>query len=217
MTTILIFGGSFDPIHNAHISTAVAIQEYFSFDSFIFLPCKIPVHKEELQASAKQRLEMLKLALAEQSPQYHFSIDTCEIDRKSPSYTLLTLKDYRRDYGNTLSLTLLMGLDSFLALPQWYEWKSLLSLANIIILHRPPFSLAHCETPLKEILKNHQVLHKKDLLTQASGCIYYFNAIDEELSSTKIRSRLEKGEDVSEDIPPTVLQFIKNNHLYGKT
>ena len=111
MHSIAIFGGTFDPIHNGHILTSLAIQKSFQFSSYRFIPCKVPAIKPASTASTEQRIHMLRLALKNYN---QFEIDLREIKRDTPSYMVETLKSLRKDYPYA-SITLILGFDAFLS------------------------------------------------------------------------------------------------------
>ena len=135
MNNILIYGGSFDPPHLGHIKTASAVQKKFNFDTFFFVPCKQPVLKSKSIASSAQRLDMLKLALTSYS-QFEFQIDTRELDRDTPSFMLDTLTSFQEEYKNKASITLLLGMDAFLELPRWHQWKKILTCCDLLVMQR---------------------------------------------------------------------------------
>ncbi len=107
-----ILGGTFDPIHHGHLRTALEVYEEVNCKEIRFIPCKQPVHRSTPIASLQQRLDMLHLALAAQPG---FILDTREIQRDTPSYTLLTLKSLREEFPQS-PLCLIMGVDALLTL-----------------------------------------------------------------------------------------------------
>ncbi|STX51263.1 nicotinate-nucleotide adenylyltransferase [Legionella busanensis] len=213
MSNLIIFGGTFDPIHNGHINTAINVQNYFHFDRFIFLPCKVPVLKDNAQASTTQRLEMLRLAIEETNKsELHFEIDTREINRETPSYMVTTLEDYRAELGNTIAISLLLGIDAFATLPQWYQWGRLLQLANILVISRPGYQLkSQC---LRDLLNEQETYKAKHIQKRAHGLIYQFNAGLYNLSSTAVRAKIKHDDSINSDLPISVGQYIKKNQVY---
>jgi nicotinate-nucleotide adenylyltransferase len=210
---ILIFGGTFDPVHNGHIEVAINIQNHCHFDRFIFLPCKVPVLKNNSHASTEQRLDMLHLAL-QHYPGYKFEVDEREIVRDSPSYMVTTLDDYRLELGYYIAITLLMGSDSFAELPRWYHWEKLLLLCNLLVIDRPG-QIKFSDTMLN-LLTKHETANPSDLKTQAHGKIYRFNAGLYDYSSTSIRHQLSTNQTNQLPVPGSVAQYIKQFNLYTK-
>lgn len=211
---MLIYGGSFDPIHNGHINTAINVQKSFNFDRFIFLPCKQPVLKGKSMATAAQRVAMLQLALAEHHS-YNFEIDTREIDRSSPSFMVTTLEDYRHEIDKSVALTLLMGRDTFIQIPRWHKWERLLKLSNILVINRPGDFIA--SDLINNLLETYETEQKEDLAKSSNGLIYQFNSTQYEQSSTSIRQKLSKGADLTADVSDVVIEYIKKNHLYNQS
>ncbi|ASQ45765.1 nicotinate-nucleotide adenylyltransferase [Legionella clemsonensis] len=212
MDNLIIYGGTFDPVHKGHLNIAENIQHHFHFDQFIFLPCKTPVLKDKAMATATQRVEMLTLALKNHNKS--FTLDLSEINRGSPSYMVSTLTHFRRRFGENVAITLLMGLDTFRQLPQWYQWEKLLSLANLLIVKRPGLSDINLSEELIQLLLTHEVPHNNAIKTHPYGLIYRYDAGDFNISSTWLRQQLERNEDVSDYIPESVLNYIQKNNLY---
>ena len=214
MPNLIIFGGTFDPIHSGHLNTAIHVQQYFHFERFIFLPCKIPILKNKALATTTQRLDMLKLALKEQDQTANFEIDTREIIRTSPSYMVTTLEDYRREFGQTLAISLLIGIDSFATLTKWYQWEKLLHLVNMVVIDRPGY---HIESQaLLNLLNNHETTEVKKIKTVPNGLIFKFNAGLYDLSSTAIRSQIQQGYLLNADVPKSVANYIKEHQIYTR-
>ncbi|KTD20435.1 nicotinate-nucleotide adenylyltransferase NadD [Legionella lansingensis] len=212
MHSIIIYGGTFDPVHNGHLKTAANLQRRFHFDQFIFLPCKDPVLKQKATATPAQRVEMLKLALT--SLPEHFAIDLSEIERDSPSYMVITLADFRRRLGTDISITLLMGMDTFIQLPNWHDWRRILTLANILIIKRAGIENVRLPTVLEELLKIHETHDEKAILNNSHGFIYSCDAGSFDISSTKLRKGLAERQNLKSYIPKPVLQYIKENQIY---
>lgn len=210
MRSIAIFGGTFDPVHNGHLLISLSIQSSFNFDSYYFLPCKIPIIKSPASASNQQRVEMLQLAIKNYSK---FKLDLREITRDSPSYMVDTLRSFQKEHESD-SITLIMGFDAFLSLPQWHQWHHIIKLANILVINRNQFSNYPIPEPIKNILAIHQTEIKDELLSQKSGAIYLFNAGNYEISSTAIREKLKKDETIASSIPKDVYEYIKTWELY---
>ncbi|MBN9229769.1 MAG: nicotinate-nucleotide adenylyltransferase [Legionella sp.] len=210
MHKIALFGGTFDPIHNGHIKTSLSIQHSFHFDEYYFIPCKNQVLKPEARASNQQRIQMLNLAV-NFYPQ--FSIDLCEMERDSPSYTLNTLTHMRQQWPDA-AITLILGYDSFLSLPQWYHWQELITLANILVINRDNYRLIPLSKPLEDFLQQYQTLNKEDFLSHTLGAVYFFNAGNYQVSSSEIRKKISEHVDVSTLLPENVYQFIKDEGLY---
>lgn len=223
MYSIAIFGGTFDPVHYGHLQTSIAIQKAFIFDSYRFLPCKIPPLKAASIANSQQRVAMLQLAIDELNKNAgagsettaSFSIDLREIKRSTPSYMIDTLKSFREEYKEA-SITLILGYDAFNSLNQWHQWQDIINYAHLVVINRNTLATASLPDSVKSLLKTRQQSDKKIVKQQASGAIYEFNAGTYDSSSTEIRAALKQGQDstIKEQVPKHVYQYIKSTGLY---
>ncbi len=210
MHSIAILGGTFDPVHNGHIQTSLAIQSNFNFDTYYFLPCKIPSIKPPTCANTQQRIEMLQLAIKNHPD---FKLDLREIKRDSPSYMVETLASFREEKKHA-AITLIMGYDAFLSLPQWHQWERIIELANLLVINRTQFSDYSIPEAIKKLLIEHKTENKTELLDKPAGAIYLFDAGNYEISSTHIRKELKKNKSVETKLPKEVYEYIKRQALY---
>ncbi|CAM3018185.1 nicotinate-nucleotide adenylyltransferase NadD [Legionella steigerwaltii] len=210
MHSIAILGGTFDPIHNGHLQTSIAIQTHFKFDSFVFLPCKTPTIKLPTLANTVQRVEMIKLAI-KNIPD--FKLDLREVERDTPSYMVETLKSFRMEYPNS-SIALIIGYDAFISLPLWYEWEKIITLANLLVINRSEFTSHPIPEIMSNFLEKYSIKNKIELLNNQAGCVFLFDAGNYKISSTSVREEIKKGADVSNMLPYTVYEYIKSQGLY---
>lgn len=209
---IAYFGGSFDPVHQGHLATAKFLVDYFQLHKLFFLPAYLSPLKSQSLA-AHHRVAMLKLAIEGQA---HFSIDEQELLQPSKSYTINTLKNLRQQYGQTQPLAFVMGMDSFLSLPQWYLWQQLTDFAHLIIVNRPHYAPVF-STELQQWLNKHRSHQRQLLEYQAAGLVYFVNSPLYAISSTQIRKALQQGQLLSQYLNPAVVHYIYHHHLYGAT
>jgi nicotinate-nucleotide adenylyltransferase len=207
---ILIYGGSFDPPHLGHVNTVISVQQTFHFQKVILLPCKTPVLKEPTTASPAHRVHMLQEIFAKN---HEFEVDLREILRPEPSYMINTLRDFREEFGANLSITLLMGMDAFLQLPQWHCWQTLLTLCHFLVIDRADINHNLSKT-LAELLDTHETIDKNDLLSTPFGKIMRFNAGNYLISSSQIRQKIKQGIDIQIDVPNVVYQYIQTHRIY---
>jgi nicotinate-nucleotide adenylyltransferase len=210
MRSIAIFGGTFDPVHNGHIQTSLTIQTNFNFDSYNFLPCKVSTIKPPAFANSQQRIEMLQLAIKIYPD---FKIDLREIERDTPSYMVETLESFRTEHESA-SITLILGYDAFLSLPQWHQWGKIIKLANLLVINRTQFSNNPVPESINKLLKMHQTEIKADLLVKKAEVIYLFNAGNYEISSSNIREELINNKNIESKLPNDVFKYIKERALY---
>ncbi len=203
---IAIFGGTFSPIHNAHIDVAIFLQDYFKFDQFIFLPNKAPTLDKTTEMSLADRLAMLELALA---PYPRFTIDLRETHRSTPSYTVDTLMSFREEWGNEVAMSFIIGMDNFKQFERWQDWEKILTLCNLIVISRPSEKEFPASICIPEITDPHL------LSTDTRGGFYRCNAGTYTTSSTLVRNLIRSGEDASTHLPPSVLNYIVQKKLFN--
>lgn len=209
---LAVFGGTFDPIHLGHIKVAQALQHSFHFDALHFLPCKMPVLKDAAQATPIQRISMLELAIKDYPD---FIIDTREITRETPSYMVETLDSLRQQYGHEASINLILGSDAFRQLPYWYQFNDIKNLANCIVLQRAELNPPPLSPELLNFIKSTKSVKSHEVFEHSKGLIINFDAGQYFISSTKVRQKLALGEDVSQLLSPAVIDYIKDQQLYG--
>lgn len=208
--TIALFGGTFDPIHLGHLSVAKTIQAQFHFSSFLFLPAHVPVHKQA-EASISQRLDMMKLAL-DAVPIEHANLCLLEVNRTAPSYTIDTLREFRHLYPDT-SISLILGWDSFLNLPEWYQFEELLSFCHFLVINRPRV-VGQLNDRLHSLTQMHQTDDFSKLQSTPCESIYFFNAGLHEICSSEIRDQVRNHHSLDGLVPKAVETYIQQNQLY---
>ena len=210
-----VLGGTFDPVHFGHLRLAQEIGELLRLTEVRFIPSGTPPHRAAPQVTAQQRLEMVRLAVADNPL---FSVDDREIRRSGPGYTVETLTALRREAGNTRPLCVLLGADAFLELATWHRWHELFGLAHLVVAHRPGFPPeswpARMPQPLAReyearLLKQPLAVH----LSPAGGvATQAIAALD--ISATLIRESLARGASPRYLLPDPVLEYIQANRLY---
>lgn len=130
---IAIFGGTFDPVHLGHLRVAWEASEALGC-AVRLVPARTPPHRSQPVASAPQRLAILRAALANQS---RLVLDTRELQRDQPSWSVDTLAQLRTEVGGDAPIVLLLGADAFAGLPAWHRWQRILQLAHVGVLTRP--------------------------------------------------------------------------------
>jgi len=210
-SAIGILGGTFDPVHNGHITIATTLLEQLNLKEVRLLPCKIPVLKPDAQATPEQRLDMLSLAIKDHPG---LVIDERELRRKSPSYMVDTLTSLREEFPDT-PLCLIIGMDSFIELEEWHQWEKLIKLAHFIVVNRPHVTLTE-SGPIKELLAKHQVTDPSELHSKVAGHIFLFDITPPiDISSTYLRGEIASGSsNPSSILPQSVWKYIQKHQLY---
>jgi nicotinate-nucleotide adenylyltransferase len=182
---IAILGGTFDPVHNAHLAMARAALEHLPAEKILFLPTGAPPYRDPPVASITHRLAMLKLAL-QKNPK--FGIDERELQPGAAGYTVDTLKSLRAELGDT-PLYFLMGSDQYAKFDSWRDPEEVRRLAELVVFARP-------YAPVKgRVVKT----------------IPFESMAD---AGTEIRARAGRGEDFSRMVPAAVAEYIVRHGLY---
>jgi nicotinate-nucleotide adenylyltransferase len=139
LNKIGVYGGTFDPVHHAHLILARAAAEGFGLEKVIFVPAATSPFKNAPAASEKSRLQMLRAAIAAEAL---FEIDECELQRPPPSYTIETVEFLRKKHSGA-ELFLLLGDDNLAGLPDWKRFKELREMVTFIVLPRAKSEVTH--------------------------------------------------------------------------
>jgi len=213
MQSIGILGGTFNPIHFGHLRIAEEIAENLNLDEMRFIPSANPPHKPAPQISAQHRAAMVQLAIKNNSK---FLCDARELSRTGASYTIDTLTNLREEFGNQLSLSLIIGTDAFMHLDTWHRWQEIIQFAHIILVKRP-----EPETPqkplsssLEHFLRDHYTEDAALINQHPAGFISMQSVTALAISSTDIRERLNNKKSARYLLPQNVLEYIENHQLY---
>jgi nicotinate-nucleotide adenylyltransferase len=208
-----ILGGTFDPIHYAHLRLAEELTDALDLAQVRFVPASIPPHRGSPQVSARHRVHMVRLACADNA---RFVLDDRECRRAGPSYTVDTLLELRAELGSTCSLCLLMGLDAFLGLTSWSRWERLFELAHIVIAHRPGFGLDPGVVPvaLARELGARQAQTAREVRQSSAGLVWLQAITPLDISATAIREAIREQHSPRYLLPDSVLDYIHRKTLY---
>lgn len=205
-----ILGGTFDPIHNGHLRTALDVQQCLSLKEVRFIPCGEPPHRIKPVAEPTQRLSMVRAAIAGQEK---FTLDDREIQRKGPSYMVDTLASLKQDFKDE-SLCLILGMDAFNGLQQWYQWQRLFDLANIVVMQRPDMKgQVELNKRLLSLVKD-RLLDVDVLKRKQNGGIAFVPVTQLDISATMIRQQWQQGKDIQFLLPDSVLTLIRQQNIY---
>jgi nicotinate-nucleotide adenylyltransferase len=210
MRPIGVFGGTFDPIHYGHLRSAFEMLQALRFDEVRFIPCGDPPHRGVTFADAKQRFELVELAIAGQAG---FVADDRELQRDGPSYTIDTLHSLRAEFPQR-SLGLIVGMDAFLGLPGWHRWDEILDVAHIVVAHRPGWKAPDIGE-LGDLIAEYGT-HRIDGLHDATRGSLHIHAVTQlEIASTEIRDLVAAGRDPRFLMPDPVRNRIIDSGLYA--
>ncbi|MFA7553714.1 MAG: nicotinate-nucleotide adenylyltransferase [Spongiibacteraceae bacterium] len=209
LKTVAIFGGTFDPIHNGHLQSALELKRRLSLDELRLLPCHLPPHRDSPGCDSQQRLAMVRLA----AQQTDLLVDDRELNRDQLSYSVDTLEQLRQEQGSQVALIWVMGADAFRGLNHWHRWRELLTFAHLIVIARPGEPLPE-EGPVAELSKHHSATWATELSQSPAGRIWFESLTPYPISATQVRALIANHEDVSSYLPPAVVNYIHRHRLY---
>jgi len=192
-----VLGGSFDPIHYAHLRVAEEVRRRLELPHVVFMPAGSPPHKPSQRLSpAEDRYLMAVLATADNP---YFSVSRLEIDRPGPSYTIDTIRALKQGLPRGAEVFLIVGADMVLAIDTWYQPDAVLTEAQVVAVPRPGFDL-------------HRMREGIGPERAARVMVVEVPALD--ISATRVRERIAAGESARYLCPRPVLDYIEKRGLY---
>ncbi len=217
MQLIGLLGGTFNPIHNAHLRLAQELADAINFSEVRFIPSAQPPHKTAPKISAQHRTAMVQLAITD-NPLFKLDareLDRCKLGSAGASYTIDTLISLQEELGGSAALCLIMGSDAFAKFNTWHRWQALLDYCHIILVQRPASATQpKLAEELTVLLHNHYTENVSDLANENAGYIHMHKITALDITSTNIRAQLELGISPRYLMPDNVIAYIKNNKLY---
>lgn len=186
-----IFGGSFDPVHNAHVALARVALAELQLDELLWVPTGQPWQKQRHLTPAADREAMVRLAIAGEP---RFTLSRVELERAGPSYTLDTVRALQAARPGA-QWFLVIGQDQYAGFHTWHGWQELLGLVTLAIADRPDVGQA----------VDRQLL----AVPHAAVTLPMMN-----VSSTDIRGRVTQGQGIADLVPEPVARYIARHHLY---
>ncbi len=213
-----LFGGTFNPIHNGHVLAALEIRRRLGMRHLFFIPSAQPPHKDGLGlVSAHDRLEMVRLAIR---PHSGLEVSDIEIRRGGRSYTIDTIQHFKAS-GPRRELYFLVGMDAFLEIDTWKRSKQLFEEAAFVVMSRPPHDMtdalrARLERFIgRNISDDYHFEADRDRFRHPRNPpIILMRVAPVDISSSRIRAMLARGESTDMWIPPAVADFIARKGLY---
>lgn len=205
MRKVVLYGGSFDPIHHGHLIIGRSVLEQISADELLLIPSAQPPHKDPSGLSpAMARLEMCRLAVAGECG---LSVSDWEVQREGPSYTLATVEHFRASLGRDVALYWLIGEDSLVELHTWYRATELVDRCTIVTARRPGAT-----TPRRAELETHFSAGQVGRLLE-----HVLETPRIDIAATNIRGRVRRGESIRYFVPEAVERYIMECGLYRGT
>jgi nicotinate-nucleotide adenylyltransferase len=199
MSRIGIMGGTFNPIHFAHLILAESSYEELKLDKVLFMPSKKPPHKlNENIVSDSHRVRMIQLAIQDNP---HFEVSCMELEREGITYTADTLRELNANYPED-EFYFIMGTDSLYQIEDWWKPKQIFNLTNIVVA-------------VRDHTTNQKLSGQVDHLTEQFGArIHLLNTPNMDISSKMLRQCLSNCKSIRYYVPDAVEQYIRAQNLY---
>jgi len=211
---LAFFGGSFDPVHLGHLSTARRLTEIFRFDEFNFVPaCHAPHKRRKTPTPALDRYAMLCLATEQEQ---RMRISKMEIEQPEKPYTFQTLSRLNEQYPHD-DIYFIMGADSWADITTWYEWEKVLGLSNHVVMTRPGYQseAGHVTEDVRRRITDVRGEKRVERPEDDSRRIYFSDAVSLDISASSIRFRIAEGElSWKQDVPENVANYIEKYQIY---
>jgi nicotinate-nucleotide adenylyltransferase len=187
-----IMGGTFDPVHNGHLVAANEVADRYELDEVVFVPTGQPWQKADTEVSPAEDRYLMTVIATASNPR--FRVSRVDIDRGGPTYTVDTLRDMRREYGDKAELFFITGADALEKILTWKDAERVFGLAHFVGVTRPGFTLSDAHLPRDTVS-----------LVQVPAMA---------ISSTDIRMRVAAGKPIWYLVPDGVVQYISKRRLY---
>ncbi len=218
-----IFGGTFNPIHIGHLIVAEDVRDRLSLDMVLFIPAHIPPHKSVDVAPARDRVEMVRLAVKDNPL---FAVSDIELRRQEKSYTVDTLWEIKSQ--TQADLFFILGSEAFTQIHTWRAPEQLFTLTNFIVMERPGriISTGDLEDYLRELERRLPVFYYRGVekvedvhiftveSEKMESKIYLVPVVNVAISSTLVRRRVRSGRSIKYLVPKEVEAYIKERGLY---
>lgn len=205
-----ILGGTFDPVHNAHLALARHALEALALARLAWLPAGTPPYRRAPLASTADRVAMLRLAIAGEA---RFALDERELAPGASGYSVDTLAALRRELGGGVPLVMLIGSDQFAKLDAWHRWRELFGLCHLAVFARPGWDLGANPTAGAE-LEARRDAPRGRWRERPAGAIVALELTPLTIAGSAIRARVARGADASGLLPRAVLDYIESHRLY---
>ena len=197
---LAIMGGTFDPIHIGHLVTAEEVRHEFGIDEVLFIPTGHPPHKSHINMTTNEHRYLMTVLATAENP--HFKVSRLEIDREGVTYTVDTIKELKRIYGDTVKLYFITGADAVEKILTWKSPEELLRLCDFVAVTRPGYQ------------KDELLQYVAELKTKYEANIHFLEVPALAISSSNIRERISAMKPIKYLVPTEVENYIKKYDLY---
>lgn len=192
-------GGTFDPIHNGHLTLAEYSRLHFGLEKVLFIPTGNPPHKYQKDiASSRYRYDMTLLAI---NSNPYFELSAMEIESQGITYTIDSIKKLQEQY-KAADFYFVLGSDSFFNIEKWGKYKELIGLCEFIVVKRPDKDNKNLKDKVKQFNKKY------------NSKIHLLEAPLIGISSTDIRNRVKKGLSIKYLVPDSIEDYIIKKQMY---
>ncbi|GKS69407.1 nicotinate-nucleotide adenylyltransferase [Nitrosomonas sp. PY1] len=210
-----IYGGTFDPIHFGHLRVAEELIDSINLQHIIFVPSGEPRLRGAPIGTRHQRTEMIRLAIQNN---HRFSIDEREINRPGISTTVESLREFQRESVDNRILCFILGIDAFIKINQWHQWREIFNLCHLLVVARPGYDAIYDnQTVPQEVVQEfmlRRTISVNYLTQQSAGLIYIAQTSLLEISASQIRHLVSVDKSVRYLLPDRVSDYISTNHIY---
>lgn len=208
---IAILGGTFNPIHNGHLRSALELRQRLHYAEVRLMPAAEPPHRSAPDCPAQIRMEMVRQAVADE---VGLTCDARELARPGPSYSIDSLAEIRAELGASVSISLVMGADAVASLDSWHRWQELTDYAHIVVIARPGWEIPS-QGSVANWIQQHLTATVATLQHAPCGGVYIETLTALGISSSEIRRQIAAGESPRYLLPDVVWQTIQTAGLYG--
>lgn len=214
MSLQVLYGGTFDPVHNGHVAVALHARDALAA-TIRLMPAADPPHKGPTLASAQARADMLHLAI-DGIP--GLQVDLRELRREGPSYTVDTLHGLREEAGFDQPWAILVGADSFRAFDTWHRWRELFALAHVVVAERPGSAIdGQLPADVAAEVDGRWRRDAQELHLQPAGGVFALRQPLFPESASEIRRRIASGGSWRGWVAPAVAGYIDAHGLYSQS
>ena len=197
---LAIMGGTFDPIHMGHLVTAEEVRHEFDVDEVLFVPTGHPTHKSNINMTTCEHRYLMTVLATAANP--YFKVSRIEMEREGVTYTIDTIKELKRIYGNEVQLYFITGADAIHKILTWKESEELLQICDFVAVTRPGYNKEELIWQIEELKKQYETN------------IYFLEVPALAISSSDIRKRLYEAKPIKYLVPQEVENYIKKHDLY---
>lgn len=207
-----ILGGTFDPVHLGHLRIAEEICERLNLEKVFLVPGALPPHKKQYPVTPFEfRLKMAGIAVKE-SP--NLKVLDLEGQRLGYSYTIETLREIHSRFKLLSCLFFIIGIDAFLEIKTWKDYKKLFQYANFAVINRPGYSMGEFDSIVSSLDAHFEKIDDNNYKNQEGNLLFHMKASLMDISSTQIRNLVAEGKSIRFLVPDHIISYIYEKGLY---